>query len=50
MNEYIQIRCDSDFKKSVEKRSKEMGFGNVSDYIRFTLKNDIKKNGGTKKG
>lgn len=49
MDSYIQIRCDSTFKTDIEKHANQMGFGSVSDYIRFTLKSDIKKNGIPKK-
>lgn len=50
MDALMQVRCDTSFKESVRKRAKEMGFGTVSDYVRFTLTNDLKKNGRAKKG
>jgi len=45
MEELIQIRCDSDFKEEAEKTAKERGHSSVSEYIRFTIKNDMKDNG-----
>lgn len=43
MEEEIRFRCDKDFKDDVEAKYKEEGFSSVAEYIRFTIKKDLKK-------
>ena len=42
-SEILIMRCTTDYKKSVEKRLKKLGFKTITEYYEYLHKKDIKK-------